>query len=1237
MDFTSRLINKTSNARTKVLAVVLSAILVLSMTNIFAFATDGSSQSSTGPTSAAASEQEVNVGLDLQNSFVVVNGQTVVGAKVKVSANSDFVFTPQANSGFILSEVKATSASFGAVPIETNGETLIIRSVYIDDSLVITVLAIADTNAPSSPEGSTPLNSAPDGQSGEDAITPFNAGAKNSPTTPAANPDGTKSLQVAPTNDTPELIGGTPTITKFSGETVDALYAIGSNGLDAVVVLVPRSPYAEITLKNAVDGITTAYINTTTLIAAGIAVDPSYAEYFVMTSDREGSGNSDFIQYPQLSFTFTNGSTPDEAIQPIEGYIYEGVIDNSNALIQGSRVAVSSTAVAVKAPASTSTIMKSDVEVITLAKTIKSISDGGFSASGIGGTLDSRPFSDTGNYSITYELALATDRNGLETGRLGIEGTFNIQDELTGFLASGKPTQIKIDGPNGSTTISEADITAEAGTSFAFPITAKLDSKGMVANGTYTVTVTYDKDDYTNVYPQTTNVLGSRQVITNSAWLNYKTKANTSVDTSATPSAQQNAIGYAQAAPSDIALQVLKKIKVKQTDYNYDEIQQAKYPENSDDENVLVGFKLTAIAGEGFINGQLPIAGNIKTSGIASLSGLTPNTTYTLTETQGIANFNDGIASDGVTVITGALLNNKVSVTIDGKDYTSEAYPVINEAKFDGTIEVSVTRQKNDLAAAGLGDYISVSKDAVKVVLYDAASGKAVASALTDANGNVKFENLDPAKEYTAKAETTISKTTPNEASIKAANFDANKDATAAIQYTSTFGAMKISKKFVGANGSIVSSGLTANFTLTSKDNPSITKSFSLNAKGEISAAELLNLELAPGAYTLTETSITGGTAAQYTKLSPRDVTIDAGEFSAFNQVLVNESNYGQIKIKNFDYGNTALTTGGFNYTLTYAGGSIGTSVPAGWSEVTIDVPAGAYTVTQNGSVSGFELVKGSASVAVTARTAPSGAMTVAGTAPNFTLEGNAEQTVGFVYASLPTVTGAKVNVQGKVESGSTLYTGLSGTKFALYKFEGGSYVYKSEVTSGTSGLITVSNLNEGEYRLIEITATSGYALPAYAIALNAAATAKTAIASSNLDVAKAPVINIAKSDYSTKSTKKSVGINTSDTPDANGLPAGSIPNAPFACPDIKTVSADNGASVSGATFGLYKGAVLMGTATEASAKFQSGGKDIQLPAGEYTIKQTGVNADYMLRPDAVVKLTVDSKGFMTSSFDSFR
>lgn len=152
----------------KFLAVFMSVVLVLSMTNVFAFAESGNAataqqgtiedsadqeavQSDSGlvsDDSAAAepvstSANEATVTFEADNASVSVNGQTLADSLLATAFHEDLAFSVDADAGYEIESITAKSSSNVEVPVATQDGVSVIAAENVDGALVVTVKAVA--------------------------------------------------------------------------------------------------------------------------------------------------------------------------------------------------------------------------------------------------------------------------------------------------------------------------------------------------------------------------------------------------------------------------------------------------------------------------------------------------------------------------------------------------------------------------------------------------------------------------------------------------------------------------------------------------------------------------------------------------------------------------------------------------------------------------------------------------------------------------------------------------------------------------------------------------------------------------------------------------------------------------------------------------------------------------------------------------------------------------------------
>lgn len=156
----------------KFLAVLMSVILVLSMTNIMAFAGDTSQQDAsasdasvpaeTAPESSNALVNEPSakvpvsepvveapalspevgealVTFETENAYVSVNDQVLSGTTLTTQLHKELAFVAAPDSGFEIDSIKAHNAANAEVPVTTQDGISKIAADYVDSTLVVTV------------------------------------------------------------------------------------------------------------------------------------------------------------------------------------------------------------------------------------------------------------------------------------------------------------------------------------------------------------------------------------------------------------------------------------------------------------------------------------------------------------------------------------------------------------------------------------------------------------------------------------------------------------------------------------------------------------------------------------------------------------------------------------------------------------------------------------------------------------------------------------------------------------------------------------------------------------------------------------------------------------------------------------------------------------------------------------------------------------------------------------------
>lgn len=169
----ARILDLKNTFEGKFLAVLMSVVLVLSMTNVAALAGigeagDGSTASgeidgqagqeampqdgevAAGDPDATVKDplvtsavDEAVVAFEAENAYVSVRGQDVLGKTLNVELHKELKFVVAAHAGYQIESVTARNAASAEVPVITQDGTFAIAADYVDSTLVVTVKAVA--------------------------------------------------------------------------------------------------------------------------------------------------------------------------------------------------------------------------------------------------------------------------------------------------------------------------------------------------------------------------------------------------------------------------------------------------------------------------------------------------------------------------------------------------------------------------------------------------------------------------------------------------------------------------------------------------------------------------------------------------------------------------------------------------------------------------------------------------------------------------------------------------------------------------------------------------------------------------------------------------------------------------------------------------------------------------------------------------------------------------------------
>lgn len=212
MNMLEKMLDLKNTFEGKFLAVFMSVVLVMSMTNILAFAGDEDEKDASG-TGAAPSEQVVDdsdtkvveevvqhgedaaagdadantvpteplvtttvdeavVTFVTSNAYVSVKGQVLSGTTLNTELHKELQFAASADTGFELGTVTAKNAANADVPVVTQDGVSTIAAEYVDSTLVVEVTAEAvQVDEPIVSE-TTPITSDTKIEAGDDSETP---------------------------------------------------------------------------------------------------------------------------------------------------------------------------------------------------------------------------------------------------------------------------------------------------------------------------------------------------------------------------------------------------------------------------------------------------------------------------------------------------------------------------------------------------------------------------------------------------------------------------------------------------------------------------------------------------------------------------------------------------------------------------------------------------------------------------------------------------------------------------------------------------------------------------------------------------------------------------------------------------------------------------------------------------------------------------------------------------------
>ncbi|MDR0836674.1 MAG: hypothetical protein LBM94_00360 [Propionibacteriaceae bacterium] len=263
-----------------------------------------------------------------------------------------------------------------------------------------------------------------------------------------------------------------------------------------------------------------------------------------------------------INYVFENGSTPDGFLFDFQAYIYEAIVSGNNQVGTGVRPEAGHNAT----DAVTVTVHAAETWTATKTVTTPSVA--------FGDLLKERAFADVAidgdaedNYSVTYQVVVASNKPNGSYGRLFMN-SLRVSDTLSGFLATGAPTSIVV--KENGTALPAEDVTIQSPTSTSRNIQFNVPSVVPTAfsdTHTFDITVTFDKDDYTNRYAVLPALLTVPQEVTNAATVTYAPVSGAG-GTSA-PSTTAVKFGWNQAEPTLPTLTINTKLTASSSTRDY--------------------------------------------------------------------------------------------------------------------------------------------------------------------------------------------------------------------------------------------------------------------------------------------------------------------------------------------------------------------------------------------------------------------------------------------------------------------------------------------------------------------------------------------------------------------------------------------------------------------------------------------------------------------------------------------
>ncbi|MDR1712081.1 MAG: hypothetical protein LBR58_09575 [Propionibacteriaceae bacterium] len=410
----------------------------------------------------------------------------------------------------------------------------------------------------------------------------------------------------------------------------------------------------------------------------------------------------------RVEYLFDNGTTPDGTQIELRAWVFEaegipsagqpgtGIVETSG---HGQSGTVTLTAVA--------------DEQWSVSKTVDTPTS---AADQVFSSLRARAYADVAtdgdaedSYTITYKLAVASNKNSSGLGRLKLEG-LHVTDTISGYAADGAPTAIRVYLAGGG--VIPATVSNPTPTSTQLDFDMPEPSPGdYYPNRDVYVDVTFDKDDYTNLRNQTPILAGPQQVF-NQAQLTY-TPVTTHVETAGGGNTAEVAFGWYQDAPALPSLAVSKQLSASGETRNYTTGLARAWEDNAyaDGSQSKVTFKLVQVEP----GTATPVFPEVSYEQHVTLGAVESLATFTAVEPGSYKLYELGDAAHSInTDVTWQIPYDSIdnaadvvvsepdpgtgmsTITVNGQDYTPSAarFLVANEATSHGFVRVYPKKQK---------------------------------------------------------------------------------------------------------------------------------------------------------------------------------------------------------------------------------------------------------------------------------------------------------------------------------------------------------------------------------------------------------------------------------------------------------------------------------------------------------------------------------------------------------------